>query len=116
MGEEVFTSTQYTSFDLAYLMECDQQLLYNPVSFNGLANAYNGKHRTLLVADGRQPYVGYLESDAGRWLNDERLGDAWFKWTLGKFLHATTSTTSNMLVSLEIPIIKCEVEPLNWNL
>ena len=85
-GEEVFTSTKYTSFDVAYLVECDQQFLYNSVSFNGLANAYNGKHRALLVADGRQPYVGYLDSDAGRWLDDERLGDAWFKWTLGKFL------------------------------
>ena len=60
--------------------------MYNSVSFNGLANAYNGKHRALLVADGRQPYVSYLDSDAGRWLNYERLGDAWFKWTLGKFL------------------------------
>ena len=85
-GEEVFTSTQYTSFDVAYLVECDQQFLYNSVSFNGLANAYNGKHRALLVADGRQPYVGYLDSDAGRWLDDEHLGDARFKWTLGKFL------------------------------
>jgi hypothetical protein len=85
-GEEVFTSSQYTSLDVAYLVECDQQFLYNSASFYGLANAYNGKHRALLVAAGRQPYVDYLDSDYGRWLQDERLGDAWFKWTLGKFL------------------------------
>jgi hypothetical protein len=85
-GEEGFTSTQNTSFDVAYLVKCDQQLLYNSVSFNGLSNAYNGKHRALLVADGRQPYVDYQDSDVGRWLIDKRLGDAWFKQTLGKFL------------------------------
>jgi len=30
--------------------------------------------------------VDYQDSDAGRWLIDKRLGDAWFKQTLGKFL------------------------------
>lgn len=85
-GTTVFTSTQFSSFDVAFLVNCDQQFLCNSASFNGLANAYNGLHRGLITAEGRQPFVDYLDGEDGRWLCYKRLGDAWFKWTLFKFL------------------------------
>ena len=87
-GDSVFCSTPKTSFDVSFMVECDYQFLYNGATFNGIARAYNAKHRALFLASGRQAYVEYLDSHEGRWLTHERLGDAWFKWTASNFLRS----------------------------
>jgi hypothetical protein len=114
-GETVFSSTPFTSFDVAFLVNCDMDFLYNYASFNGLANAYNGSHRRLITAEGRHTFVDHLDGDDGRWLCYKRLGDAWFKWTLTKFLRQYNLGLDKYDLSVggsELDAVLLEVLPL----
>jgi hypothetical protein len=94
----VFTSTKYSSFDVEFMVECDYTFLHLNGSFTGICNVFNSKHRTLLVADGRQDYIDYLDANShGRWLEPDVLGNAWYKWTLYNYLLQSGPTVIDSL-------------------
>jgi hypothetical protein len=105
-------------FHAIYKLRCGvsgELFLYNYASFNGLANAYNGSHRGLITAEGRQTFVDHLDGDDGRWLCYKRLGDAWFKWTLTKFLRQYNLGLDKYDLSVggsELDAVLLEVLPL----
>ena len=85
---DVFVSTSQTFFDVKLLMSLDMDLLHNRSTFHGFTRSYNDKWRKFYSMQKRDSWVEQLDSNlpSVRWLHDERLFEAWLRWTLVNFL------------------------------
>jgi hypothetical protein len=90
---DVFALSTSTFFDLDLMTFLDESLQLQHTSFKGFTDAHNAAWRKLLKQQGRAEWVSALdagrernrkECDTAAWLNDDRLTNAWFRFTIKK--------------------------------
>eukprot|EP00959_Pyramimonas_sp_CCMP1952_P379188 7942970-Pyramimonas_sp.AAC.1 len=83
-----FASTNQTYLDHELLIDLKAAMQTKGFTFLGYTTHYNRRCREVFLRENRQNWVDFLDSDKGRWLNNLRLEDAFFKHALFSFLRA----------------------------
>ena len=92
---DLFVSTQCTYFDAQLMLSVEADITAGIFTFGGKATSYNHLWAQTLRGEGRFLFLAHLKGE-GRWLNAERLEDAFFKWTLINFLRAEGKPVENV--------------------